>query len=1012
MEKSFKGCVDGIAGGVLFGWAVDPADPMTPVELEILVGSTVVGKVAADLPRPDISYAASVGGRCGFIFDLSSYLGNMDSKTVIVRAVLTGRLLSNSPLEVTERGGWGSLDYLRGIVAYGWAVVANPAQPYAVVEILVDGKSVGTSTANLDRPDLRLAGLPRFKCGFEFTIPHSMHDGQSHTVTARIAGSGRHLVGGEKSFRAMIKSHVDHFSLEQVSGWIVNAYASDVPVKLDLYVDKSLVATTETSRSRTDVASKLGLNGVTANFGFDIALPRPKEDWKIRRLKLCFSGTTDAIGGEEHVLFRRDFVLHAVENIASILFALPQADGSGLESDMSLIRQHFFPYLIDQVRYGPPEIHIIAKPPADVLEMQAGEQEPVDVIVPVYKGFRETIECIRSVLTAQTEKDFELIILNDCSPDAALTAELRALAAESRFTLLENQHNLGFVATVNRGMKLHPYRDVVLLNSDTVVPKGWLEGLRRAAYSAPGIGTVTPFSNRATICSLPRTCFDNEMPLGASAEDLNGLCAQVNPGVVVDIPTAIGFAMYIRRETLNEVGYFDEEKWDKGYGEENEFCIRASNRGWRHVAACDVFVQHHGSVSFDTGKSPRLQQNLAKLNKFYPDYAGKIQRFIKADPLAGPRGRVVVGLMKRLAARYVLFITHGLGGGTETAIRDLCAMKKKEGIALLILRSTPSGTLEFAPAIGEHEKTLKMEYPHDLSVQLLAEQLRELPIESVQFHHTLGFGADIWQLPKMLKVPYDVMIHDFYLVCPRINLIDDTGWYCGQPDITVCERCIKANALDHDIDERLEEVGGTVARWRGFHGLQLRNARHVLAPSEDTKRRINTYLPTQAIEVVPHPESEFTFKQREWDGSLPYRVAVLGAIGQPKGSDLLLACAKYAERRGLPIKFVVIGYTCCDNVFTKLTNVEITGRYKPEELEGIVREIGCTVALFLSVWPETFSYTLSEAWRLGLHPITLDIGAPADRIRERQIGTVASFSQDPKTIVATLLGVLDNQKPG
>jgi len=598
-----------------------------------------------------------------------------------------------------------------------------------------------------------------------------------------------------------------------------------------------------------------------------------------------------------------------------------------------------------------------------------------------------------------------LIVINDRSPDAALTAELRELAAESRFTLLENQQNPGFVATVNHGMKLHPHRDVVLLNSDTVVPTGWLEGLRRAAYSAPWIGTVTPFSNRATICSLPRTCFDNEMPLWLSAEDFHGICVQVNAGVVVDIPTAIGFAMYICRETLNEVGYFDEEKWDKGYGEENEFCIRASDRGWRHVAACDVFVQHHGSVSFDTEKSTREQKNLAKLNKLYPDYPAKIQRFIKADPLAGPRGRVNAGLLKRLAARYVLFVTHGLGGGTEKAIGDLCALHEKEGISALILRSIPSGTLELAPAVGEYEKTLKTEYAHATSAQLLAEQLQDLPIESVQFHHTLGFGADIWQLPEMLKVPYDVMIHDFYLVCPRINMIDDTGLYCGQPDIAACERCIKANTLDHDIDERLEEVGGgTVAGWRDFHGRQLRNARRVLAPSEDAKRRINTYLPTQAIEAAPHPEPEFVFKQREWDGSLPYRVAVLGAIGPHKGVDLLLASAKYAERRGLPIKFVVIGYTSCDKAFAKLNNVEITGPYKQEELERMVQKIGCTVALFLSVWPETFSYTLSEAWRLGLHPITLDIGAPADHIRERQIGTVAPFSQDPKTIVATLLG--------
>src|SRR4029078_7087035 len=69
--------------------------------------------------------------------------------------------------------------------------------------------------------------------------------------------------------------------------------------------------------------------------------------------------------------------------------------------------------------------------------------------------------------------------------------------------MLRNPERRGFVASVNRGMALSS-RDVVLLNSDTRVTARWLEKLREAAASAPEIATVTPFSNDATICSLPR----------------------------------------------------------------------------------------------------------------------------------------------------------------------------------------------------------------------------------------------------------------------------------------------------------------------------------------------------------------------------------------------------------------------------------------------------------------------------------------------------------------------------
>ena len=77
-----------------------------------------------------------------------------------------------------------------------------------------------------------------------------------------------------------------------------------------------------------------------------------------------------------------------------------------------------------------------------------------------------------------------------------------------------------------------------------------------------------------------------------------------------------------------------------------------------------------------------------------------------------------------------------------------------------------------------------------------------------------------------------------------------------------------------------------------------------------------------------------------------------------------------------------------------------------------IEDTGCTAALFLSVWPETFSYTLSEAWRVGLHPIALDIGAPAERIREMNLGTIIPFSQNSKEIVQVLLATLAVQEGG
>ena len=107
----------------------------------------------------------------------------------------------------------------------------------------------------------------------------------------------------------------------------------------------------------------------------------------------------------------------------------------------------------------------------------------VDVIIPVYKGLEETRRCLASVLSTVDRAWARLVVINDGSPEPAIGEYLRELAAqEEQLVLLENQQNLGFVATVNRGMQYDLERDVLLLNSDVEVANDWLHRMREAAY--------------------------------------------------------------------------------------------------------------------------------------------------------------------------------------------------------------------------------------------------------------------------------------------------------------------------------------------------------------------------------------------------------------------------------------------------------------------------------------------------------------------------------------------------
>jgi O-antigen biosynthesis protein len=264
----------------------------------------------------------------------------------------------------------------------------------------------------------------------------------------------------------------------------------------------------------------------------------------------------------------------------------------------------------------------------------------IDVVIPVYKGVRQTRTCLESVLRSRSEAPIEIVAVDDASPEPEIREYLRALARDKRITLLVNATNLGFIHSVNRGMSLHAERDVVLLNSDTEVANDWIDRLAAAACSAPQVATVTPFSNNATICSYPFERWTGGVPGTLGLAELDRVFAAANAGKRIDLPTAVGFCMLIRRDCLLRIGMFDAERFGRGYGEENDFCMRASKAGWRNLLAGDVFVFHEGSVSFSEERFALMEAAAPALFSVHPDYPLRVHEFVEADEASALRAAV------------------------------------------------------------------------------------------------------------------------------------------------------------------------------------------------------------------------------------------------------------------------------------------------------------------------------------------------------------------------------------
>lgn len=621
---------------------------------------------------------------------------------------------------------------------------------------------------------------------------------------------------------------------------------------------------------------------------------------------------------------------------------------------------------------------------------------PVDVIVPVYRGLEDTRCCIESVLSNTVRTAYRLIVINDASPEPEVSAWLRACAdRDARVILLENENNLGFVGTVNRGMSYSDRNDVLLLNSDAEVANDWLDRIRAAAYSDQRIASVTPFSNNATICSYPRFCADNALPPGYDTAALDALFAQSNAGGVSDVPTGVGFCMYIRRDSLDDVGLFDVERFGKGYGEENDFCMRAMKAGWRNVLAQDTFVRHAGGVSFGASKSARELEAGAVMRSLHPDYEALVHKHIAEDPAREARIRVDLARLIDDGTPLILAITHDRAGGTHRHIEELA--RHMHGRArFLSLRPGAGGETLLARPEQEEGFELAFRLPEELDT--LTALLRDLGVGHVHFHHLLGHPAEIAQLPALLNVRYDFTAHDFYSICPQISLIDHTNRYCGEQGVDQCRQCLRRSPAPDGED---------IVDWRERHTRFLQGARYVIAPSADTAARLRLYVANADIRVCPHSDLDGIALappalRRRLDTAQPIRIAVIGALSKLKGADVLEDVALLAARQRAPVEFHLLGYAYRNLATQPRASLTVHGAYEDKDLDRLLGWLEPDLIWFPAQCPETYSYTLSSVLKAGYPVMGANLGAIATRLAGRAWSWLKPWDLSPAEWLAEI----------
>ena len=638
-----------------------------------------------------------------------------------------------------------------------------------------------------------------------------------------------------------------------------------------------------------------------------------------------------------------------------------------------------------------------------------GRNRSTTIVIPVHDGGGIVLACLTSVLAAVPDGT-RILVVDDGSSDPAIIAALDDLARRRAIRLIRHPGPLGFPASANAGILAAIGRDVVLLNSDTLVPPGWLERLRAAAYAARDIGTVTPLSNDASILSYPGASATNPQrtsgPDQATTNRLDRLTRRANGASLVDIPVGVGFCLYLRRDCLNATGPFRSDVFAQGYGEENDFCLRARRLGWRNVALTGLFVAHHGGTSFGNTANHLRARNGRIVEQLHPGHDALIARFVADDGLADARRRIDLRDWRERAGAWrqaVILITHAAGGGVEQRLRLAIAAHARSGHRPIVLR--PAEMADGEPAIAIRDgltddlHNLVFAVPRELPA--LLRLLRAAKPDLVEAHHLADYPRVIYDIITKLGIPYDVYVHDYAWFCPRISLVNAHDRYCGEPDLHGCEACIAGNGgfLKEDIP---------VAALRNRSAAFLSAARQVVTPSDDTARRMRRHFDGLTTITVPHeddaaiaPASVARTGQRGRPA-----VCVVGSIGVHKGYDILLACARDAARRDLDIEFIVVGHTIDDARLMQTGRVFVTGRFEPDEAVGLIAAQNARIGFVASICPETWCLSLGDIWRAGLTAAAFDIGAPAERIRQTGRGFLLPLSLPASAINNVLVAAM------
>ena len=637
-----------------------------------------------------------------------------------------------------------------------------------------------------------------------------------------------------------------------------------------------------------------------------------------------------------------------------------------------------------------------------------------DIIIPVYNAYDCLEPCIESVIKNTDLKNNRLILIDDKSPDERVVPLLEKYSKKENIIFLQNEVNLGFVGTVNKGMKYSKENDVLLLNSDTEVTKDWLKKIQKCAFTNDRIATVTPLSNNATLASVPNMFKVNELPKNVTLDKMAEYVEKAASNEPIELPTGHGFCIFIKRSALNKVGFFDEAAFGKGYGEENDFCYRCIINGMTNVLCDSVYILHKESQSFKESKIKLIQQGLEKLDERYPDIKPRSDLWISRRPIYNVGQKIALEMVKDNKKPNVLMVIHDWKnvpdniGGTTLHVWDIVRnLRDKYNFHILtpedgvyrVYSYWSNNEIESYARFSEAYNFSEFSLYNDDYKKVVKEVVDLYNINICHIHHLKENYLDVVDILKEKKIYTIMTLHDFYTVCPLINKLFQQHTYCGNASNEKCSECLSCIKLNK------ERAMSLITYWREEWHKALKKVDMLITPSQATKDEFLEHFDDLDITVMEHGvDMKYETSKEEDNGD--FNIAFLGGIGVHKGYYIL---KKMVKKKGLGnLKIHLFGKTM--EPIKETSNFINHGLYKRDELPKLLAENNIKLVCLFSIWPETYSYTMTESIACKVPVISYDFGAIKERISKYNLGWLVPVDATYLDILNKIEEIKNNEK--